>query len=105
MKWYEDEPDARYQTGNPEAEEEIYTDTNQTFGLHGELSKEHQKLAENEAKLIITNNICKGRGGGIASNSPIVIGVKNADVGGREATSGRGVCGSVPCGKKRKRTG
>lgn len=80
MEWYQDATEIRYQPGVPEADPKVYTNTNLSFGLHGELSEEHQKLAEAEAKLIVKGNISKGRGGGIATNSPIVIGIENADV-------------------------
>ena len=79
LRWYSDEAENRYQAGNPEADPAIYTNTNKSFGLHGELSEEHQKLASSEAQLVISDNVSK-RGGGIATNSPIVIGMENADV-------------------------
>ena len=79
LRWYSDEAENRYQAGNPEAAPAIYTNTNKSFGLHGELSEEHQKLASSEAQLVISDNVSK-RGGGIATNSPIVIGMEYADV-------------------------
>ena len=79
LRWYSDEAENRYQAGNPEADLAIYTNTNKSFGLHGELSEEHQKLASSEAQLVISDNVSK-RGGGIATNSPIVIGMEYADV-------------------------
>ena len=79
IQWYLDEAESRYQAGNPEADPAIYTNTNLSFGLHGELSEEHQKLASSEAQLVIRDNVSK-RGGGIATNSPIVIGMEYADV-------------------------
>ena len=79
IRWYSDEAENRYQAGNPEADPAIYTNTNKSFGLHGELSEEHQKLASSEAQLVISNNVSK-RGGGIATNSPVVIGMEYADV-------------------------
>ena len=81
MHWYQDEAEARYQEGNVEATPELYTNTNKSFGLHGELSKEHQLLAEENAQLLIKGNKVKtGRGGGIATNSPLIIGLEDADV-------------------------
>ena len=79
IRWYSDEAENRYQAGNPEADPAIYTNTNKSFGLHGELSEEHQKLASSEAQLVISDNVSK-RGGGIATNSPVVIGMEYADV-------------------------
>lgn len=52
IRWYSDEAENRYQAGNPEADPAIYTNTNKSFGLHGELSEEHQKLASSEARLL-----------------------------------------------------
>ena len=80
MQWYQDEAEHRYTSGDPQADPEIYTDTQKSFGLHGELSAEHQTLAQSEAQLIIQGNTTNGRGGGIASNAPIYIGIKDADV-------------------------
>ena len=83
MKWYQDEAENRYQdqTNAAEANPDLYTNTNKSFGLHGELSTEHQKLAQTEAQLVIKDNyVIGGRGGGIATNSPVEIGLKDADV-------------------------
>ena len=80
MQWYQDEQNDRYESGDTEANTGLYTNTDQSFGLHGELSEEHQKLAESEARLIIKNNTAESRGGGIASNSPIQVGMKDADM-------------------------
>lgn len=79
MAWYQDEQDDRYQAGNAEADPSLYTNTSSSFSLHGELSEAHQALAEAEAKLIITGNTAESRGGGIATNSPIVIGMEGYD--------------------------
>jgi uncharacterized repeat protein (TIGR02543 family) len=83
MKWYDDEPNARYHSGQDEADPSLYTNTKKSFGLHGELDSEYQTLANKEARLIIKDNQVKGDGGyggGIASNSTIQIGEKDADV-------------------------
>lgn len=80
MKWYLDEEGNRYEEGDAEVESAIHTDTSDSFGLHGVLSEEHQALATAEAKLIIKGNSCTRRGGGIASNSPIIIGLEGVDV-------------------------
>lgn len=79
MQWYSDATNDRYEEGDPEADSEVYTGTNKSFGLHGELSDTYQTLAKSEAKLIISGNSAK-RGGGIATNSPVVIGLEDADV-------------------------
>lgn len=78
MQWYQDEAGDRYAEGNGEAAASLYTNTDKSFGLHGTLTEEYQKIAQEEASLVITGNTAK-RGGGIASNSPIEIGT-NADV-------------------------
>ncbi|MFQ7242440.1 S-layer homology domain-containing protein [Agathobaculum sp.] len=80
MQWYQDEQNDRYQEGNAEADPSLYTNTSSSFSLHGELSAEHQELAAAEAKLIIKDNVAESRGGGIATNSPIQIGMKDADI-------------------------
>ena len=79
MQWYSDSTIDRYEEGDAEAESTLYTNTDQSFGLHGNLSVDYQKLAQTEAKLIITGNQAK-RGGGIATNSPVIIGMKDSDV-------------------------
>ena len=78
--WYLDEANDRFEEGDAEAAPLIYTNTNKSFGLHGELSEIYQKLAESEAQLIIKDNVASSRGGGIATNSPVEIGLKDADV-------------------------
>ena len=78
--WYLDEANDRFKKGDAEAAPSIYTNTNKSFGLHGELSEMYQKLAESEAQLIIKDNVASSRGGGIATNSPVEIGLKDADV-------------------------
>lgn len=80
MKWYKDEPGDRFTAGDAVANSTDYTNTNKSFGLHGELSGEFQKLADDAALIVIKGNTAKSRGGGIASNSPIVIGEKDADI-------------------------
>ena len=79
MRWYRDEQDDRYGVGDSEADPKLYTNTNQSFSLHGELSADHQELAKEEARLIIRDNKAESRGGGIASNSPIQLGIEGAD--------------------------
>lgn len=79
MAWYQDEQSDRYASGDDEADPFLYTQTNLSFSLHGELSAAHQALAEAEARLIITGNTAESRGGGIATNSPIVIGMEGYD--------------------------
>ena len=78
--WYQDEAEDRYTAGDPEAPKSLYTDTSNSFGLHGELSEAYQTMANSQALLIISGNKCNGRGGGIASNSPVVIGLPGEDV-------------------------
>lgn len=80
MQWYKDNTDARYKDGDAEADPKLYTNTDKSFGLHGILSEEYQNLAKDEAQLIIKGNAATGRGGGIATNSPVEIGLKDADV-------------------------
>ncbi len=80
MEWYRDEPNDRFAVGDAVANPEIYTNTNESFGLHGELSGDFQKLANSAALIVIKGNEATSRGGGIASNSPIVIGEKDADI-------------------------
>lgn len=79
MQWYSDSTNDRYEAGDTEAKDSLYKDTDKSFGLHGNLSEDYQKLAQSEAKLIITGNQAK-RGGGIATNSPVIIGMKDSDV-------------------------
>ena len=79
MQWYRDEQNDRYEAGDAEADPDLYTATQQSFSLHGELSEEHQKLANAEAKLIIKDNVAESRGGGIATNSPIIMGLEGYD--------------------------
>ena len=87
MSWYKDEADSRYNEENPvKVSEDIYTGTNLSFGAHGELSDTSKELALEQAKLIIKGNkivwgtTVKGRGGGIATNSPVIIGLENSDI-------------------------
>lgn len=80
MKWYRDEPNGRFKFGDTVADAAIYTNTNKSFGLHGELTDEFEKIANSAALIKIVNNTAETRGGGIASNSPIIIGEKDADV-------------------------
>ena len=78
MQWYSDEAKDRYEDGDAEADPDIYTNTDRSFGLHGILSEEHRALAAGEARLVISGNR-SSRGGGIATNSPVEIGM-DADV-------------------------
>lgn len=81
MQWYQDEQDTRFTAAAEptEAAASLYTNTQKSFSLHGELASQYQTLAENAGKLMITNNIAETRGGGIATNSPIIIGMENQD--------------------------
>ena len=79
MQWYQDEQKDRYQAGDGEADPSLYTETKKSFSLHGELSETYRELAAAEAKLIIKDNTAESRGGGIATNSPVVIGMEGAD--------------------------
>ena len=85
--WYKDEAESRYNVENPvKVSEDVYTGTNLSFGAHGELSDTSKELALEQAKLIIKGNkivlgtTVKGRGGGIATNSPVIIGLENSDI-------------------------
>ena len=87
MSWYKDEAESRYNVENPvKVSEDVYTGTNLSFGAHGELSDTSKELALEQAKLIIKGNkivlgtTVKGRGGGIATNSPVIIGLENSDI-------------------------
>ena len=80
MSWYTDSPNDRYGDGDIEADPSVYTEVNKSFGLHGDLAQVHKELSEKEAQLVIKGNESERRGGGIASNSPITIGMKDADV-------------------------
>ena len=79
MQWYSDGQDDRYSAGDELADSSLYTETQTSFSLHGELSAEYQELAQRSAKLVISNNTAESRGGGIATNSEIVIGLENHD--------------------------
>lgn len=78
-QWYADEQAKRYTAGDAAADESLYTATKQSFSLHGELAAPYQQLAERAAKLIVEGNTAESRGGGIATNSQIVIGLENQD--------------------------
>lgn len=73
IAWYSDETAQRYQNGDLAVDMADYQNRNTSFGLHGEVSSDLLTLAKEEALLVITGNK-SGRGGGIASNSPIQIG-------------------------------
>lgn len=79
IAWYSDETADRYQKGDSQVSMDDYQNRDTSFGLHGEISDDLIALAKKEALLVITGNSA-GRGGGIASNSPIQIGEKNADM-------------------------
>lgn len=79
MQWYADGQDDRYSSGDELADASLYTETQKSFSLHGELSTEYQALAQRSAKFVISNNTAESRGGGIATNSEIVIGLENHD--------------------------
>lgn len=78
-QWYVDEQANRYAVGDTVAEESLYTETKKSFSLHGQLAPQYQQLAERAAKLIIEGNTAESRGGGIATNSQIVVGLENQD--------------------------
>lgn len=75
-----------YVSGTSEpANSSVYTNATRTFGLHGELSEAWAELAAETANtLVIKDNKATGSlyayGGGIATNSPIIIGMKDHDV-------------------------
>ena len=71
------------ETSEPAASE-MYTNVKNSFGLHGELSKDNATRAgQAENKLVIANNTATNSfhayGGGIATNSQIVIGLEGHD--------------------------
>lgn len=79
MAWYLDRV-PRYKEGDAEANPSIYTNQNKSFSLHGNLEDSQVELVNQEAKLILRNNSAEwGRGGAIASNSPIIMG-EDSDV-------------------------
>ena len=82
MSWYKDEADARYKDADTpeEVDDDIYNSTQNSFGIHGELKKEYQTLALDQAKMIISGNYGCKYGGGIATNSPVIIGLENSDI-------------------------
>ncbi len=84
ITWFADY-DGEYSAGISEpAKPEMYTNAKNSFGLHGELSRENAIRAEQtKDKLVIANNAATGSicayGGGIATNSQIVIGLEGHD--------------------------
>ena len=81
ITWFDDYTNAG--TTTP-ADSSLYTDTDKTFGVRGELSAENAQRAEAMAnKLVIKNNkatsTLRPYGGGIATNSQIVIGLEGHD--------------------------
>lgn len=80
ITWYSDEAEDRYETGDEPIQLADYQNRNTSFGLHGVMAEDLAAVLRNEAALIITGNSSNGRGGGIATNSPIQIGEANADV-------------------------
>ena len=101
VEWYEDEADdrdpqgqiiiERYREGHrvlvSKGKVEGYPDlfgvddpdgTDLSFGIHSEIQSGLIEEAEKASKLIIRNNHAV-RGGGIAANSPVIIGVQNEE--------------------------
>ena len=81
ITWFDDYTNAG--TTTP-ADSSLYTNTDKTFGVRGELSAENAQRAEAMAnKLVIKNNKATSTlhpyGGGIATNSQIVIGLEGHD--------------------------
>ena len=81
ITWFDDYTNA--ETTTP-ADSSLYTNTDKTFGVRGELSAENAQRAEAMAnKLVIKNNKATSTlhpyGGGIATNSQIVIGLEGHD--------------------------
>ena len=84
ITWFADY-NGEYSAGISEpAKPEMYTNAKNSFGLHGELSRENAIRAEQtKDKLVIVDNAATGSicayGGGIATNSQIVIGLEGHD--------------------------
>lgn len=84
ITWFADY-NGEYSAGISEpAKPEMYTNAKNSFGLHGELSRENATRAEQtKDKLVIADNAATGSicayGGGIATNSQIVIGLEGHD--------------------------
>lgn len=84
ITWFADY-NGEYSAGISEpAKPEMYTNAKNSFGLHGELSRENAIRAEQtKDKLVIADNAATGSicayGGGIATNSQIVIGLEGHD--------------------------
>lgn len=79
VQWYQDEQNQRYTLSDSPAPSQLYTMTQTSFSLHGELLPAYQALAEEAACLVIQDNSAETRGGGIATNSQIVMGLENQD--------------------------
>ena len=84
ITWFADY-NGEYSAGTSKpAASETYTNVKNSFGLHGELSKDNATRAgQAENKLVIANNTATNSlhayGGGIATNSQIVIGLEGHD--------------------------
>ena len=84
ITWFADY-NGEYSAGTSEpAASEMYTNVKKSFGLHGELSQDNATRAEQaKNKLVIANNTAThslhAYGGGIATNSQIVIGLEGHD--------------------------
>lgn len=76
VDWFWDASDARYsEAAEPRLlTKEEFGDTQAILPMHGEIGEGLMETAVKDAKLVIKNNYAV-RGGGIASNSPIEIGV------------------------------
>ncbi len=76
----------QYTENSKPANPALYTDAKLTFGIHGMLSEAWANAANTMQgkKLVIANNVASGSlmayGGGIATNSPIDIGLENHDL-------------------------
>ena len=84
ITWFADY-NGEYSAGTSEpAASKMYTNVKNSFGLHGELSKDNATRAgQAKNKLVIANNTATNSfhayGGGIATNSQIVIGLEGHD--------------------------
>ncbi len=76
MDWYSDDVDARFMDGDGEPVDVLkeYKNREESFGLHGELSDTGKTLANEDAKLVISNNAATVYGGGIATNGIVDFG-------------------------------
>ncbi len=70
INWYKDEKNNRYSASNRIlASKDYYTNTTNTVSLHGEIETDQE-----DATIIIKDNVATQRGGGIFTNNLIVIG-------------------------------